>query len=92
MTQGQIKMIINIAESDYTVVNGSIPEKLKDVGEVWMSEAVRSKEDKGTFVSLENAGMIKHYGADDPRDRTVALTEAGFAAYQKAKAEQTKES
>jgi len=85
MTANQIEMLSKIAHSDYTHVNGSEPETLKDVGEVWASDIIESAKDKGTFTSLENVGMVEHIPSVDPRDRCVCLTEAGFAAYKASK-------
>jgi hypothetical protein len=79
MTDLQNAMISEIARSSFTNVNGDEPQSLSDIGWIWASEVIRTREDKGTFTSLMVAGMVRHQG--DGQDATVSLTESGFSAY-----------
>lgn len=85
VTPNQYAMLVKIARSLYTTVNGAEPETLDDVGVVWLFEAIENKADNGTAVSLVNAGLI---GMDqvkvargEPPESTIWLTQAGFDAY-----------
>jgi hypothetical protein len=78
----QQAMLIKIAESEYTALNGAPPTKAEDA-DTWADCVIESAEDKGTFTSMLNAGLVLHYGKG--RDAFVGLTEAGFNAYLKLK-------
>ncbi len=82
-TKFQAEMIVAIAESEYTPVNGLVPETLEDAGSIWTDTVIDDAIDKGVFTSLINAGLIWGYGG---KDGECGLTEAGFAEYQKIKA------
>ena len=81
MTELQSKMIRAIAESEYTSVNGAVPECLEDIDWVWANTIIYDAEDKGVFTSLVNAGLVDHSGHKG-EDASVTLTAAGFTAYQ----------
>jgi hypothetical protein len=89
VTPLQMEMLRKIARSDYTAVNGSEPESVEDVGEVWADDVINSAADKGVFTSLLNAGLVTHLLAETRRsevrnDNTVSLTQAGFLVYKGA--------
>lgn len=83
VTPLQAKMLIKIAESEFSTVNGAVPAELEDVGDIWADVIVEDAEDKGTFTSLMNAGLAGRAGKG--RDTVVWLTQAGFDAYLAAK-------
>lgn len=80
----QAEMIVAIAESEYTPINGGVPENLDEAGAVWTNVIVCDAIDKGVFTSLINAGLVDHSGSG--RDSVCSLTETGFAEYQNIKA------
>ncbi len=82
----QRKMIVAIAESDFTPVNGAVPETLEDIDWVWANDIIEDAIDKGVFTSLLNANLVDHGGKN--RDAVVTLTTAGFAEYQRIKTEE----
>lgn len=70
-------MIKNIATNDMTMTNGATPVTLDDIGWVWADCVLESKEDRGTFTSLVNAGLARHDGSKG-REACVTLTQAGL--------------
>lgn len=80
----QNAMLKNIARNDFTAVNGAEPANLDDIYWVWANCVIETKEDKGTFASLVNAGLAKHDG-NKGRDACITLTQAGFDAYKSIK-------
>lgn len=91
LTDLQKKMMIAIARSEFTVVNGAEPQTIDDVGEVWTNVIVESLRDankeeittkvaRGVWTSLLNAGLIDGYGG---RDGGTWFTEAGWEVYQR---------
>lgn len=80
MTPLQAQMIRDIARNDFTLVNGSEPASLEDIGWVWANTVIETPTDKGVFTSLLNAGLVAHSG-NKGRDACITLTAAGFAAY-----------
>jgi len=81
----QQAMLIKIAESEYSPVNGGTPESANDAS-TWADIVIEKAKDKGVFSSLVNAGLAHHWGTK--RDACVGLTEAGFQAYLQIKKEQ----
>lgn len=77
-TELQKKMLIKIATSEFTSINGAEPECADDAI-TWLNVIVETPQDKGVFVSLKNAGLIFSYGTG--RDAEVGLTEEGFQEY-----------
>lgn len=82
MTPLMKKMIADIAESEYSEVNGRKPEELAEIGWIWADCIIEDAADKGVFTNLVTAGYAKHSG-NKGRDAAVTLTEAGFAEYTK---------
>lgn len=80
----QAKMIVAIAEDEMAPMNGARPLVCDDAT-TWADSVICSAEDKGVFTSLMNAELVYHVGKG--RDAVVGLTEAGFAEYNKIKAE-----
>lgn len=78
VTELQAKMLRKIALDDYTPLNGAEPESHEDTS-TWAEMIIESPQDKGVFTSLMNAGLV--WRAEDGKDSTVGLTEAGFEAY-----------
>lgn len=85
-TKLQAELLIKIAESEFTVVNGAVPETLDDVGAVWADIILDSKSEGGVFSTLLQAGLVWYQ--DEGRDSVCGLTETGFAEYQSIKAAQ----
>ena len=83
MTPLQKSMILKIAESELTPVNGAVPKNVDDAT-TWADCVIETAEDKGVFTSLKNAGLVYHTGSG--RDAAVGLTAEGFAQYQTIKA------
>lgn len=81
-TELQKKMIVEIAESDYTEVNGARPE-CPEHTLTWANVVIYDAQDKGVFTSLVNAGLAAHSGSG--RDAVVCLTDEGFALYNQIK-------
>lgn len=81
VTELQANMIRNIAESEYTSVNGAVPSNVNDIGWVWADCIIEDSQSKGVFTSLKNAGLVEHSGGPKA-DACVTLTQAGFEAYQ----------
>ena len=81
----QAAMLIKIAEHELTPLNGAAPTKTEEA-DTWADCIIESPEDKGTFTSMLNAGLVLRYGKG--RDAFVGLTEAGFQAYLQIKKEQ----
>lgn len=83
-TKLQAEMLIKIAESEFTTVNGAVPETLDDVGAVWADIILDSKSEGGVFSTLLQAGLVWYQ--DEGKDSICGLTDAGFAEYKKVKA------
>ena len=79
VTPLQAGLLRRIAESEYSTVNGRVPETLAEVGQIWANTVIEDSQDKGTFTSLLHAGLADHYGHGE--DSVLELTPAGFAAY-----------
>ena len=73
------KMIEKIAESEFTDINGDIPDSVDDIGWVWADIIIEDAEDKGVFTSLNKKGLVEHSGKG--RDAVVTLTQSGFEVY-----------
>ena len=82
MTELQKQMLKKIARSEYSAVNGSEPDSLDDIGQVWADTIIEDAQDKGVFTSLLKEDFVFHTGTGD-KDAGVGLTTAGFAAYKK---------
>ena len=83
-TKLQASMIVDIAENEHTNVNGDIPTNHHDIGWIWASEIIVTAQDKGTFTSLINAGLVRHNGLLG-EDSCISLTVQGFQEYQNIK-------
>ena len=75
----QQAMLRKIAQSEYTGVNGTMPQNAEET-ETWADTIIETAEDKGVFTSLKNAGLVWHSG--EKKDAGVGLTEEGFRLYQ----------
>lgn len=80
MTPLQAQMLREISLSDLTEVNGREPDTLQDIGWVWADTVITDAQDRGVFLSLQQAGLVVHSGGP-AGDAGVTLTEAGFRAY-----------
>lgn len=80
MTDLQKKMLIKIARSEYTSINGSEPNNYYET-ETWANVIIESAQDKGVFTSLVNADLAIYLGYGE--DAGVRLTKSGFDAYKK---------
>jgi hypothetical protein len=81
ITPLQTQMIIKIARSEFTTVNGAVPKSLTDIGWVWADMIIEDSEDKGVFTNLLKNNLAKHCG-NKGRDASVTLTEDGFKVFQ----------
>lgn len=79
VTPLQQAMLLKIARSEFTTINGGIPGNASET-ETWADAIIESAEDKGVFTSLKNAELVWHSG--EKKDAGVGLTEKGFAIYQ----------
>ena len=79
-TELQLNLLSKIVESEYTEFNGNVKALLESnepvYSGVWTSTIIENAQDKGTFVSLKNAGYVWHEGVG--QDSLVGLTESGF--------------
>ena len=82
MTPLQESMLIKIATSEFTSVNGAIPESV-DETVTWASTIIENNQDKGVFTSLLKEGLVTH--TPDGVDSLVALTSEGLTAYHQIK-------
>lgn len=73
-TNLQIKMIKEIALSEFNGVDGGVPEHAFEAT-TWIDMVAYNRETKGVFVSLCNAGLVTSDG------EAVTLTEAGFQIF-----------
>lgn len=74
----QANMLKAIARDELTPINGAEPTNHEDAT-TYADMVIETSQDKGTFTSLKNAGLVWHSGKG--RDAVVGLTETGFAAY-----------
>lgn len=81
-TELQAKMIVAIAEDEYTPVNGARPMHADDAT-TWADSIILTPQDRGTFTSLKNAGLAFYTGAG--KDAAVGLTKSGFSEYNRIK-------
>ncbi|WP_347990393.1 hypothetical protein [Methylomonas sp. AM2-LC] len=82
VTELQVIMLKKIATSEFTHLNGAEPACATDT-QTWADAVIESNEDKGTFTSLMNAGLVKHSGYDT--EKTVELSDQGFSVYMQVK-------
>ena len=82
MTPLQESMLIKIATSEFTSVNGAIPESISETVN-WASSIIENNQDKGVFTSLLKEGLVTH--TPSGIDSLVALTSDGLAAYHRIK-------
>jgi len=76
-------MLLKIAKSEFSNVNGADPESLEDIGRIWADTVIETAEDKGVFTSLLKKGLVFHTGPNDP-DAWCGLTVYGFDEYKKS--------
>lgn len=77
----QANLLNAIATNELTPINGARPTTRADAT-TFADVVIETAEDRGTFTSLLNAGLVYHSGRG--RDAVVGHTEAGFAAWQEA--------
>jgi hypothetical protein len=77
-SQLQKEMLAAIAESEY---QPSRPTDFENLDWVWAEFIIKTQQDKGTFTSLVNAGLVQHNGHSDKKESCVRLTESGFEVY-----------
>lgn len=75
LTELQNAMIRKIATSEYNGADGGELNAASE-SQTWADCIIESNQDKGTFTSLQNAGLVYHIA--EGRDSLVGLTEAGF--------------
>jgi len=79
-TELQFNLMSKMAESEYTARNGNAKGLIEDAypldSLVWTSMIIENAQDKGTFVSLKNAGYVYHEGTGE--DSVVGFTDLGF--------------
>lgn len=78
MTELQKAMLVKIARSEYTSINGAMPENPYDTL-TWQDTIIETAQDKGVFTSLLNAGLV--YSNGRGQEASCQLTEKGFAQY-----------
>lgn len=76
------KMIVAIAEDDYSPCNGARPSSVEDAT-TWTEMVVSDAADKGVLTNLIKAGLVWCSGGG--KDSCVALSDAGFAMYNEIK-------
>ena len=87
LTRGERKLLVNIARSLMTPINGAEPATLDEAGSVWRDcldqgpETITPTSLPGLVASLARKGLATANG------ESVALTPAGFAAYRSVAAE-----
>lgn len=81
VTKLEAAMIKKIARSEFTEINGGVPNSVQDIGWVWGDMIIEDSEDKGVFSSLVKKGLANHSG-NKGRDACVTLTEEGFKVFQ----------
>lgn len=79
-------MVVKIARSEFTSVNGAIPKSLDEVGWVWANVIIEDAADKGVFTSLLKKGLVEHSGGVKS-DMAVTLTDRGFQVFLSISAE-----
>lgn len=78
----QEKMIVAIAEDEYTPLNGHEPDRAEDAT-TWQEMIINDSEDKGVFTSLLNAELVWSGGRG--KDAGCGLTQKGFEVYKRIK-------
>ena len=73
MTPLQAQMLREIALSDFTEVNGREPDTLQDIGWVWADTVITDAQDRGVFLSLQQAELVLHSGGP-PKDACLLYT------------------
>lgn len=87
ITELQMLMIVKIAESEFTCVDGAKPKTVEETV-TWMNVIVETNQDKGVAVSLDNKKLIDMIVyPNDPRSNLISLTETGLEIYNKIKGE-----
>jgi hypothetical protein len=90
-TELEAKTLVNIAQNLLSSLNGAIPQTFEDTMHGCWTDCVGSdgpyelsgKQLSGIFSSLTKKGLII---SDSGSEGATELTEAGFTAYQEAKA------
>lgn len=87
LTELQMMMLVKIAESEFTCIDGGIPDTVEETV-TWMNVIVETNQDKGVAVSLNNKDLIIMTVYDnDPRSNLISLSELGLEMYKKIKGE-----
>lgn len=79
ITSLQAAMLKKMARSEYASANGTEPETIDDVGPLWTDCIIETKQDKGTYTSLINAGMVTRPSGG--KDGACEMTQLGFDTY-----------
>ncbi len=91
ITPLEAKILINIAENELSPGNGAVPATHKDAGSTWANclgigpEEIEARSIPGVVASLSKKGLAWCSGKG--KEAEVGLTQAGFDAYQKVKAD-----
>lgn len=81
VTPLQARMLVKIARNEMTEINGSEPRNSDEI-DVWANCVIETAQDKGTFTSLLNAGLVWHNCPTRLQsDSGCGLTEKGFEVY-----------
>lgn len=79
-------MIVSIAESEYSAVEGAEPESVEQVGDIWTGSVAVDAIDYAVLDSLERDMLVQVWDRNS-RESVVNLTELGFQVYQQIKQE-----
>lgn len=78
LTVLEIAMLKKIAMSEYSPVNGRVPEKVEDA-QTWADMVIESRQDGGVVTSLQKKKLAVYDG--EGRDAGIHLTDKGFALF-----------
>ena len=83
ITENEFDLLDKIAHDEYQPTNCATPTSFDDTSSVWSWSVLESKEDGGTFSSLEKKGLAEFQADPDEKDSDVVwLTEEGFRVWQ----------
>lgn len=87
VTPLQARMLVKIARNEMTQLNGGEPRNSDEIN-VWADCVIETAQDKGTFTSLLNAGLVWHDSPVNPERAPedlsscgCGLTDKGFEVY-----------
>jgi hypothetical protein len=97
LTTLEIAVLDCIARNTYQPVNGDVPDTFEDTSSIWSRlildssstyvGTIRPRSLPGVVASLSKKGLVTTY--EDGKDSTVALTRAGFEAWEAEQAKGT---